>query len=181
MKRDLGHRTQALRELADSIDIIRPSGAMTLFEMQNERKNRELCWRSRLPAKPASSFEETVGLVIPPCDNASNLLSLMAQLEDSLHENDSYGSVMHTAYSNSGGTAIIILIQATKFSSLVIKLANMSEVERVENASDIRGSFSSFPNNFEVPLEPNTRPTKSVRVILNETDIADPDSTISLN
>ena len=174
----LGRRPRALRELAGSVDIVGPlniagpGGVSTSLAMQNERKNRELCWRSRLPAKPVGLVDESVELVVPPCDNARRLLKLMGQLENRLHEDGSYGSIMRTAYLRDGGITIKVLMQPTKFSSLVIKLANMSEVERVEEESHVTGAFSSFPNKFGGPLVSNIRPTKNVRVTLKEVDIA---------
>lgn len=173
---NLGPRTQALRELAGSVDIIGPAGVSTSLGMQNERKNRELCWRSRLPAKPVDLVDESVELVVPPCDNARRLLKLMGYLENRLCEDDSYGSVMRTAYLRDGGITITILMQPTKISSLVTKLANMSEVERVEEGSHMTGAFSSFPNKFWGSLVSGIRPTKNVRVTLKETDIARCDS-----
>ena len=149
---DLGRSTRALRELAGLVDIVGalniagPGGISTSLAMQDERKNRELCWRSRLLAKPVSLVDELVELVLPPCDNARRLLELMGRLENRLHEDDSYGSIMRTAYLRDGGITIKTLMQPTKFSSLVIKLANMSEGERVEEGSQVTGAFSSFPN-----------------------------------
>lgn len=125
-----------------------------------------------MPVKPVGLVDESVELVLPPCDNARRLLKLMGQLENRLHEDDSYGSIMRTAYLRDGGITITILMRPIKISSLVIKLANMSEVERVEEGSHITGAFSSFPNKFEGPLVSSIRPTKSVRVTLKEADIA---------
>jgi len=174
----LDRRTQALRGLAGSVDIVGPldiagpGGVSTSLGMQNERKNRELCWGSRSPAKPVGLVDESVELVLPSCDNAPRLLKLMGRLENRLHEHDSYGSVMRTAHLWDGSVTIKILMQPTKFSSLVIKLANMSEVERVEEGSHITNAFSSFPDEFGGSLVSNSRPTKSVRVTLKEADIA---------
>lgn len=169
MKKELGRRTWALRELAGSLDMMRPAEVLTSVETPNERKNRELCSASRFPRKPAGFGDESVELVIPPCGDAYQLWSLAGQLEDRLHEDDSYGSVMRTAYSVGSGTAITVLMQPPKFSSLVIKLANMPEVERVEEESDARGALCSFPDRLGVL--PGS-PTKSVRVILVEADTA---------
>ena len=164
---DLGRSTRALRELAGLVDIVGalniagPGGSSTSLAMQDERKNRELCWRSRLLAKPVSLVDELVELVLPPCDNARRLLELMGRLENRLHEDDSYGSIMRTAYLRDGGITIKTLIQPTKFSSLVIKLANISEIERVEDGSQVIGAFPSFPNKFGGPLVSNIRPPKA--------------------
>ncbi len=50
--------------------------------------------------------DESVELVLPPCDNARRLLELMSRLANRLHEDDSYGSIMRTAYLRDGGITI---------------------------------------------------------------------------
>ena len=73
---DLGRRAQALRGLIGSVDIAGSARVSTSLGMRNERKNTELCWRSRLPAKPVGLGDESVELVIPLCDDARQLLKL---------------------------------------------------------------------------------------------------------
>lgn len=172
MKKELGHRIQALRGLADSLDIIRPAEVLTSAGTPNERKNRELCWRSRLPTKAAGFVDESVELVIPPRGDAHQLWSLVGQLDDRLHEDDSYGSVMRTAYSVDSGTTITVAMQHHKFSNLVIKLANMREVEKVEEEPHARGAICSFPDKPRVLQGVSLTPTKSIRVILAEANRA---------
>lgn len=172
MKKELGHRIRALRGLADSLDIITPAEVFTSVVTPNERKNRELCGRSQLPTKPAGFVDESVELVIPPRSDVHQLWSLVGQLDDRLHEDDSYGSVMRTAYSVDSGTAITVAMQRHKFSSLVIKLANMREVERVEEESHAGGATCSFPDELRVLQEASIRPTKSIRLILVEANMA---------
>ena len=171
MKTIVSRGSRALRELANTLDIVRPSGPLTSYDIQNVRKNNDLCRRNRFPTSPMSSFDGSFNLVLPPDENCSKLLSFMGQLGETLYENDSYGTIMRTTYSGSRGTTITVLMEPTKFSSLVIKLANMPEVSRVEEQSYTADAYSNFPGRPEFMLGSSIEPDRGVRVRLQDAEL----------
>jgi len=175
MEKDLGRRSQALRELADSLDIIGPEGPDGLsasLETKNRRKNREVSWRSRLPVKPLGLLNESVELVVLPRGSTSQLLRFMGQLDERLLDTDNYGSILRTAYSSDGSITITILMESTKLSNLVIKLDIMPEVEKVEEELPARTIFSSTTEKFRGLPPSSIRPSKRIHVTLKEPILA---------
>ena len=170
--KELGRRTQALRELADSLDTIGSDGLSASLETKNRRKNREVCWRSRLPVKPLGLVDESVELVVLPRSSTSQLLRFMGQLDERLLDTDNYGSILRTAYSWDSSVVITILMESAKLSNLVIKLANMSEVETVEEEPLATGVFSSTIEKFRGLPASSIRPSKRIRVTLKESILA---------
>jgi len=170
MNKDIGRRIQELLELADSLD------------MENERKNRELCWRSRLPVKPAGLVDESVELVIPPSADAARLLRFMCRVEKSLHDNyDDYAGIMHTVGSCDRGVIITVSLGSIALSSLLEQLGNMPEVERVEEESLARDAFSSRGRKLGVLLNSSISPSKRFCITLKETSMTRPELATVLN
>ena len=126
--KEIGRKTQALRGLAGSLDII-DSKEFSEPEIKDRRENKEACWRSRLPVKSLGLPEAAVELVVLPCDGTYQLLRFMGQLDGMLHDPNSYGDILRTAHTWGCGTVIMIQMQPTKLSNLAIKLAIMPEVE----------------------------------------------------
>ena len=148
MKKELGRRTSALLELADSLDILDSADFRDQVGTKNERKNSELCWRSRLPVKPSGFGAESFELVVLPCGDAPRLLRFMGQLDGMLHDDDSYGDILRTAHTWEGGAVITIQMQPTKFSNLVLKMALIPEVDKVAEGPPATGAVSSFLQRF---------------------------------
>ncbi len=107
-----------------------------------------------------------VELVIPPPDNAAQLLRFMCQLEEILRDNF---VIVWAVVSRDRDTVITIQPRSTTrddLSSLLIKLANMPEVDKVE---ELAGAFPSFPKRFGFLLKLGISPSKRLRVTLKET------------
>lgn len=113
--------------------------------------------------------KEAVELVIPPPDNAAQLLRFMCQLGEIL---DNSASILWEAASRDCDTVITILTEPATSSSLLIKLANMPEVDKVEEEPLAEGTFSSLPKRFGFLLRLGISPSKRFSVTLKETGIA---------
>jgi DNA-binding NarL/FixJ family response regulator len=132
---------------------------------------RHVYWNRRSLEKRNRLSEEVVELVIPPTTNANQLLRFMCQLEEIFH--DDLASIICTAGSWNRRTTITILPHcATTPSTLVITLANMPEVEKVEEQPVAKGVLSSLTQKFGVLPRSSISPSKRIRVTLKETDIA---------
>ena len=173
MKKELGGRSQTLQGLADSLDILGPAGLSEPLETENERKNRELCWRSRLPVKPGSGIDNSVDVVVLPGNNEPRLLlRFMGQLYEGLHDQENYSMILHAACSSVGQALVTILIQPTKLGNLVIKLANMPEVEEVREEPPASAILSSFPVKFACLPMSSIGTNKRLVVTLQNTEPA---------
>ena len=148
MNKDIGRRIQELLELADSLDILDSADFRDQVGTKNERKNSELCRRSRLPVKPSGFDAESFELIVLPLGDAPRLLRFMGQLEGMLHDDDTYGDILRTAHTWEGGAVITIQMQPTKFSNLVLKMALIPEVDKVAEGPPARGAVSSFVQRF---------------------------------
>ena len=91
-----GGRTKELEELVNSLTSPSSSGPSDSLVKNNELKKTQVYWRNRSPENPVGLVEEAVDLVIPSLDNASRLLRFIDQLEETLHDHDTYGSIMRT-------------------------------------------------------------------------------------
>lgn len=115
--------------------------------------------------------DEAVELVVPPPSDAACLLRFMCHLEEIFHDN--FAAVIRTVGSWSGGTVITTLLgPTTPPSLLVLTLANMPEVEKVEEEPLARGTISSFPKNVGVLPWLSISPSERIRVTLKETSMA---------
>ena len=120
----------------------------------------------------AASPEEAVELVTPPSANTPWLLRFMAQLEEILRHDDSRGSILSTVGSRDCSTVITVLLESTQVSNLVIKLAFIPDVEKVEEGPLATGAFSSFADRLRVLLTSNINTSKRLYLTLEETDVA---------
>jgi len=114
--------------------------------------------------------EEVVELVVPPQANAAQLLKFMCQLAEILHEG--FASIICAVGSWDRGTTITIQTHSTTPSDLLITLANMAEVEKVEEEPSARSAFSSFTKKFGLLPRSSTSPSKRMYVILKKTSPA---------
>jgi len=120
----------------------------------------------------AAIQEEAVELVVPPSTNIPWLLRFMVQLEKILHDNDSRGSMLSTVRSWDCGAVITVLLEPTQVSNLVIKLACMPDVEKVEEDWPATGAFSSFADRLRVLPTSSINPSKRFYLTLKEPDVA---------
>ena len=115
--------------------------------------------------------DEAVELVVPPPADAACLLRFMRHLEEIFHDN--FATIVRTVGSWCGPTVITTLLGPTTSPSLlVLKLANIPEVEKVEEEPVARGAFASFPKNAGVLPGLNISPSERIRVTLKETSMA---------
>lgn len=117
----------------------------------------------------ASLIEEVVELVIPPPANAARLLRFMCHLGEVLQED--FASIICTVGSWDHDTVITIRPQSTTSTSLPIVLANIPEVEKVEEESPARSIISSPPKKFGLLPRLGINPSKRIHITLKETDI----------
>lgn len=108
--------------------------------------------------------EGVVELVVPPPANAAWLLRFMCQLEERLNDNF---AIICTVGSWSRGTVVRILPQRTTPSSLLDELANIPEVEKVEET----GEDSFQKHNQRMRAFRLSHPKKTMRVTLKEPDM----------
>ena len=114
--------------------------------------------------------EEAVELVIPPPADAAYLLRFMCQLSEIL--DDSFASIICSVGSWNRGTTLTIRSQLTTYSTLLRTLANMPEVEKVEEESLATDIFPSFPKKFGILKRSSINPSKRISVRLKETGTA---------
>ncbi len=117
----------------------------------------------------ASLMEEVVELVIPPPANAVWLLRFMCHMGEILH--DDFASIICTVGSWDRDTVITIQPQPTTSASLPILLANIPEVEKVEEESLARGIFSSFPRKLGLLPMLGINLSKRIHITLKEPDM----------
>ena len=172
MKRDLGRRAQLLGGLMDSLDIVDPADFSdqgdTTNNIKGKRKNRQLCWKSRLPVKPVGFGSESFELVILSCGDASRLLRFMGQLDGMLHDSDSYGDILRIAHTCGGDTIVTIQMQPTKFSNLMLKMAIMPGVERVAKEPLATGTLAIIPQKSGAQLLSGISLSKRIHITLKE-------------
>lgn len=143
---------------------------------------REVYWSKQSPDYREDSAEEAVELVVPPPTNATRLLRFMCQLEESFHYNrDNYAYITHSVGSWNRGTVITILLQPSRLTSLLDKLGNITEVEKVEEEPVAKGAVSSLPKEFGVLPRSSISPSKRIRVTLKETSMASQKPVVVLN
>ncbi|MFC2016807.1 response regulator transcription factor [Chloroflexota bacterium] len=158
------YRTEALEAGATSYflkDITRVELVQTIRQ----------AYRNRHSLKEGEGFgKEAVELVVPPSVNAAQLLRFMCQLGEIFH--DDFASIICTVGAWDRGTVIIIQLRPTMFSSLLVQIADMAEVEKIEEEPLARGTFSSAPKKFGLLPRLGINLSKRFRVILKEADMA---------
>lgn len=131
------------------------------------------------PKECADLVEEAVELVIPPPANAAQLLRFISQLAEILH--DGFASIICTVGSWDRGTIITIRPYATTPSSLIVALANIAGVEKVEEAPTTGDVFSSLNRKLGFLPRLGINPGKRIRVTLQATGIVSPELVTALN
>ena len=174
--KEIGRKTQALRELADTLDIIN-SKELSEPETKDRRENREACWKSRLPVKSLGLLDEAVELVVLPYGDTRSsmpqLLGFLGQLDATLLDADSYGSIMCTAYSWDVSVAITILMDSAKINNLAMKLAIMLEVDKVKEELPEVGILPGYAKKFKALPASTIKPTKRFSITLREPTLAE--------
>ncbi len=165
-------RNNSLQELVDVLTSPGLSGNSDTLVDKNELKKTQVYRRSWSSENLGGSVEEVINLVIST-DNTPRLLRFTGQLEEALHDQDTYGSIMHMAPFCERNIAITIMAQPVKIDSLVDKLRNMPEVEKVEVELLTDTAISGFPQRFGFLMRLGTSPSKKVCVTLKEPVLAE--------
>jgi hypothetical protein len=159
--REVDRRTQALRELSRSLE------PMDTIVRTNELKRTRLYWRSQPIGDRKALDEDAVDMVIPPHGNVPMLLGFIVQLEKIL--DDTRGHIVRVVGSWDRGAVITISMRLSRLGSLLGRLGNMPEVEKVEEVGQELpdGPAVSIPSNrFEFLTRSGVKPGKRVRVTL---------------
>ena len=125
-------------------------------------------YQNRYPQKESAGFaEELVELVIPPPANAACLMRFMYQLVEIFHDDsdDSASIIRMVVGSWDRGTVITTRPQPMTFPGFLIALANMPEVEKVEETGE--GSFQKHNQCMKAFSLSHSK--KTMRVTLKET------------
>lgn len=102
---------------------------------------------------------EAVELVISPPSNADQLFRYIGKLEKLLH--DDFGSIVSVAGSWTRGVVITVQLEPARASSFPIKLADIPEVEKVEEQPLTEGTLAS-------KLKLRVHPSKRLSITLKE-------------
>ncbi len=133
---------------------------------------REVYWSKHPPQNSGDFTEEAVELVIPPSANAARLWNFMCQMEERLNDDENYASIMHTVGSWDRDTIITILVQPAALVNITERLANMAEVEKVEEKPPAGDTFFSYPKKSRVMLRSNISASQRIQVTLKEPSLA---------
>lgn len=146
--------------ITDSLDY--RSEAMKAGAASYLRKNitdEELTQSIRQVYWDREEAGEAIELVISPLSNSAQLFRYMCQLEELLHDHPAI--ITSTIGSWDRGPVITVQLEPATASSLLIKLASMPEVEKVEEQPLAGGAFAR-------DLKLRIRPSKRFSVTLKE-------------
>lgn len=124
-------------------------------------------YRDSHPLKEDDSHVEEISeLVVSPPVNSALLLKFMSDLGQILPVN--FASIIGTAGSWDKGTVITMRSDPGLPINLAIELANMPEVDRVEEQAIVKGSLSNLARKFEFSPRLGMNPTRRLYVTLKE-------------
>lgn len=121
-----------------------------------ETRRWDVYRRNQLSGGKVCFGEQLIELVVPPSATPSQLMRFTVRLEEKLRHHDSCGDILRMIPSWSHGTAFTVMLQAAKLKGLLAKLANMSEIEKIEEELPVAGALSSPTKRFQVRLAPLT-------------------------
>lgn len=128
-------------------------------------------YRNKHWSKERDGFnEEVVELIVPSSVNAARLLRFMWQLGEIAR--DDFTSIICTVGSWNRGTIITIRSQPAAYSTLLIALANMPEVEKVDEELVTKTPLVSFYKKFGLLPRLKINPSKRLHLTLKENDMA---------
>jgi len=113
-----------------------------------------------------SHVEEITELVVSPPVNPALLLKFMCDLGQMLPVN--FASIICTVGSWNKGNVITIRSDPDLTINLAIELANMPEVDRVEEQAIVKGSHSDLARKFDFSPRLGMNPTRRLYVTLKE-------------
>ncbi len=124
-------------------------------------------YRDRCSVKARDVFaEEVVELIIPPSVDNNRQLRFMCQLAEILR--DSFASIICTVGSWDSGTVITVRPYSMEQASIVMLLAHMPEVERVEEEMVTMSALPHLYRRTRFLPRLGIRPVQRLRVTLKE-------------
>jgi CheY-like chemotaxis protein len=128
-----------------------------------KRTIKQVYLRSRNLARWSEKNDDIVELIIPPPADAAALFRFISQLGQLLE--GSFESILYTTGSPDRGTIITIRANTRIPDSLPIELANLAEVEMVEELSSSNGTVPPAEK-YELMPRLGINPTKKLQVTL---------------
>ncbi len=183
---DLHTRRDPLQELVNLLVI--PVPLQPLYIPVNKKGATKVevypgYYRRYAQVERVESVNEKVELVMPLDTDMGRLFGFTAAVERKLSGYDSRATILNIRRFCDRGTVITMEIKDTELSNIMIKLANMSQVETAgeEPLAITLLPLASFPNNLGGQLTSGVRPSKKIQVILRETDTVRREAAAILN
>ncbi len=173
---------QPLQELADLL-VIPPDPSYIPLKKREVTEELEVCPRNYTPASRTGIVNEKVELAMPLGTDIGRLFGFTAAIEKELSNYDGQTTILSMRRICARGTVITMEIRDIELSNIMIKLANMSQVETAEEEplAITLLPLASFPNNLGGQLTSGVRPSKKIQVILRETDTVRREAAAMLN
>ena len=127
--------------------------------------------RISLPSRDTDSkFGMTVDVLVETHGNSNQFLRFCHQLDEIIHEGaDSYGGILRTSTLWDGITCITIMLEPGRLGELMICLAVLPEVEKVEDGMFYGLKSLSGNGPYSIPHYPlNTRSPDKIRVVMKK-------------
>ncbi len=116
-------------------------------------------------------LEDAVQIIVHPCTNILWLFSFIDQLNGMLFDDDIRGTIVRIVHLFDHSTLISLVLHPQNISNLVIKLVFMPNTTKV--VEEVPPTFvSSLPNSVKILMNSSIVPSKTLRLILAETDVA---------
>lgn len=119
----------------------------------------------------SSSSKKIVDLIVVSPNDASMLASLVNQLQEILNDSESRGSIIRTLCPSLGIIAVTVEIEQSQFGNLMIKLAFLSDVERVDEELETQEEFVGSLAKYVSFTRSNIEPSKRICLVLKESDV----------
>jgi hypothetical protein len=172
---------QSLQEFADLL-VIPPDPSYIPLKKRKVTKV-EVYPRNYIPANRTGIVNEKVELVIPLGADIGGLFGFTTAIEKELSDYDGQVTIRSIRRFCARGTVITMEIRDIELSNIIVKLANMSQVETAEEKplTITLLPLASFPNNLGGQLTSGVRPNKKIQVILRETNMVRQEAAAMLN
>ena len=121
--------------------------------------------------EPSVSYKKIVDLIIISPNDANMPLNLVSQLQEVLDDGESRGNIIRTFYPSLKIIAVTVEVEENQFGNLMIKLAYLSEVERLDGEIKAQEEFSSSPAKYVGSTKSDIEPTEKIYIILKEPDV----------
>ena len=170
---------QSLQGLADLLLI--PSEPSYIPFKNRGATKVEVYRRNDTLMRLTDSVNQTVDLVLPISTPISRVAIFMIEVGKILSNYNCHSSIASQHRFANRGFVISIDVPTSLLSNLVIQLANMADVVKVEEEPLAITVSPPFPNNPVALLASNIKPNKRIHVCLKDTDMTRYEPAIMLN